>query len=91
MRKVAAGMSSRVNAADAEEDAKAGFVDDSLIAEDTTKPHDKFILSTAGKRLNYNEVEDIIADMKSILTWLDFSCYRRGCVPLRRATRCRLL
>lgn len=64
MRKVAAGMSSRVNAADAEEDAKAGFVDDSLIAEDTTKPHDKFILSTAGKRLNYNEVEDIIADMK---------------------------
>lgn len=64
MRKVAAGQASRVNAAEAEEDAKSGFVDDSLIQEDTTKPHDKYILSPPGKRLNFNEVENIIADMK---------------------------
>ena len=63
MRKVAAGKSNK-NAAEAEEDAKSGFVDDSLIQEDTTKPHDKYVLSAAGKRLSYNEVEDIISDMK---------------------------
>lgn len=64
MRKVAAGRASRENAAEAEEEAKAGFVDESLIQEDTTKPHDKYVLSASGKRLSYNEVEDIIADMK---------------------------
>merc|ERR1719491_2135332 len=64
MRKVAAGQSSRVNAAEAEEDAKSGFTDDSLVQEDTTRPHDKYVLSPAGKRLSYNEVEGIIADMK---------------------------
>jgi hypothetical protein len=64
MRKVAAGQASRVNAAEAEEDAKSGFVDESLTQEDTTKPHDKYILSAAGKRLTFYEVEDIIADMK---------------------------
>jgi len=64
MRKVAAGNSGRENAAEAEEDAKSGYVDESLIQEDTTKPHDKYVLSPAGKRLNYAEVEDIIADMK---------------------------
>jgi len=64
MRKVAAGKASKKNEAEAEEEAKAGFVDDSLIQEDTTKPHDKFVLSAAGVRLSYNEVEDIIADMK---------------------------
>ena len=64
MRKVAAGKASRENAAEAEEEAKAGFVDESLIQEDTTKPHDKYVLSAAGKRINFNEVEDIIADMK---------------------------
>jgi ATP-dependent RNA helicase DDX60 len=64
MRKVAAGRASRENAAEAEEEAKAGFVDESLVQEDTTKPHDKYVLSASGKRLTYNEVEDIIADMK---------------------------
>lgn len=64
MRKVAAGRASRENAAEAEEEAKAGFVDESLIQEDTTKPHDKYVLSASGKRLNFNEIEDIIADMK---------------------------
>ncbi|CAB9496507.1 Uncharacterized helicase C28H8.3 [Seminavis robusta] len=64
LRKVAAGKADRVNAAEAEEEAKSGFVDESLIQEDTTKPHDKYVLSSAGKRLNFNEVEDIIADMK---------------------------
>jgi hypothetical protein len=64
MRKVAAGQASRVNAAEAEEDAKSGFTDESLTQDDTTKPHDKYVLSPAGKRLGYNEVEDIIADMK---------------------------
>ena len=65
MRKVAAGKASKHNnEAEAEEEAKAGFVDDSLIQEDTTKPHDKYVLSAAGKRLSYNEVEDIIFDMK---------------------------
>lgn len=64
MRKVAAGKADRVNAAEAEEDAKSGFTDDSLVQEDTTRPHDKYVLSPAGKRLSYNEVEDIIADMK---------------------------
>jgi len=64
MRKVAAGQAKRVNEAEAEEDAKSGFTDDTLTQEDTTKPHDKYILSPAGKRLGYNEIEDIIADMK---------------------------
>jgi hypothetical protein len=64
MRKVAAGRASRENAAEAEEEAKAGFVDESLVQEDTTKPHDKYVLAASGKRLTYNEVEDIIADMK---------------------------
>lgn len=64
LRKIAAGKADRVNAAEAEEEAKSGFVDESLIQEDTTKPHEKYVLSPAGKRLNYNEVEDIIADMK---------------------------
>jgi len=64
MRKVAAGQAKRENAAEAEENAKSGFVDESLIQEDTTKPHDKYVLSPAGKRLSYNEVEDIMADMK---------------------------
>ena len=64
MRKVAAGQASRVNAAEAEEDAKSGFTDDTLTQEDTTKPHDKYVLSPPGKRLGFNEVEDIIADMK---------------------------
>lgn len=64
MRKIAAGKADRVNAAEAEEEAKSGFVDESLIQEDTTKPHEKYVLSSAGKRLNFNEVEDIIADMK---------------------------
>lgn len=64
MRKVAAGQASRVNAAEAEEDAKSGFTDDNLTQEDTTKPHDKYVLSPAGKRLGFNEIEDIIADMK---------------------------
>lgn len=64
MRKVAAGKSKSENAVDAEEDAKMGLTDDLLIQEDTTKPHDKYVLSSAGKRLSYGEVEDIIADMK---------------------------
>ncbi|KAL9181190.1 hypothetical protein ACHAXT_009995 [Thalassiosira profunda] len=64
MRKVAEGKASRGNAAEAEEDAKMGLTDDTLTQEDTTKPHDKYVLSPAGKRLGYNEVEDIIADMK---------------------------
>ncbi|GAX18915.1 hypothetical protein FisN_8Hh133 [Fistulifera solaris] len=64
MRKVAAGKASRENAAEAEEEAKAGFVDESLIQEDTTKPHDKYVYAAAGKRLSYNEIEGIIADMK---------------------------
>lgn len=64
MRKVAAGKASKKNEAEAEEEAKSGFVDESLIQEDTTKPHDKYVLSAAGKRLGFNEVEDIIADMK---------------------------
>lgn len=64
MRKVAAGQASRVNAAEAEEDAKSGFQDDHLTQEDTTKPHDRYVLSPAGKRLGYNEIEDIISDMK---------------------------
>lgn len=64
MRKIAAGKASRENAAEAEEEAKQGFVDNSLIQEDTTRPHDKYVLAPAGKRLGFNEVEDIIADMK---------------------------
>jgi len=64
MRKVAEGQASRVNAAEAEEDAKSGFTDDNLTQEDTTKPHDKYVLSPAGQRLGFYEVEDIIADMK---------------------------
>lgn len=64
MRKVAAGKADRVNAAEAEEDAKSGFTDDLDIQEDTTRPHDKYVLAAPGKRLSYGEVEDIIADMK---------------------------
>jgi replicative superfamily II helicase len=64
MRKVAAGKADRVNNVEAEEDAKSGFTDDLLVQEDTTRPHDKYVLSPAGKRLSYNEVEDIISDMK---------------------------
>ena len=64
MRKVAAGKASKKNEAEAEEEAKSGFVDDSLVQEDTTKPHDKYVLSAVGKRLSHNEIEDIIADMK---------------------------
>eukprot|EP00934_Nitzschia_sp_Nitz4_P001583 Nitzschia sp. Nitz4//scaffold58_size112336//65054//68984//NITZ4_004039-RA/size112336-augustus-gene-0.24-mRNA-1//-1//CDS//3329555007//1583//frame0 len=64
MRKVAAGKASRENQVEAEEDAKSGFTDDLMINEDTTRPHDKYVLSGAGKRLNFSEVEDIVADMK---------------------------
>ncbi|KAL3907232.1 MAG: hypothetical protein SGILL_008955, partial [Bacillariaceae sp.] len=64
MRKVAEGKADRQNAAEAEEEAKSGFVDDSLVNEDTTRPHEKYVLSSAGKRLNFNEVENIISDMK---------------------------
>mmetsp|Transcript_40782 Transcript_40782/g.74625 ORF Transcript_40782/g.74625 Transcript_40782/m.74625 type:complete len:1026 (+) Transcript_40782:2809-5886(+) len=64
MRKVAAGNASRVNAAEAEEDAKSGFTDETLKEEDTTKPHDRYVLSPAGMRLGFYEVEDIISDMK---------------------------
>mmetsp|Transcript_5662 Transcript_5662/g.9378 ORF Transcript_5662/g.9378 Transcript_5662/m.9378 type:complete len:1262 (+) Transcript_5662:69-3854(+) len=64
MRKVAAGKASRENAAEAEEDAKSGFTDDSLIQEDTTRPHERYVLSAAGKRISYNEIEDIMSDMK---------------------------
>jgi ATP-dependent RNA helicase DDX60 len=64
MRKIAAGRASRDNAADAEEEAKSGFVDESLVQEDTTKPHDKYVLTPVAKRLNFSEVDDIISDMK---------------------------
>mmetsp|Transcript_3905 Transcript_3905/g.4517 ORF Transcript_3905/g.4517 Transcript_3905/m.4517 type:complete len:1255 (+) Transcript_3905:202-3966(+) len=64
MRKVAAGKASRENAAEAEEEAKSGFTDDSAIQEDTTRPHEKYILTAAGKRISYNEVSDIISDMR---------------------------
>lgn len=64
MRKVAAGRASKKNEAEAEEEAQSGFVDESLVQEDTTKPHDKYVLSAVGKRLSHNEIEDIIADMK---------------------------
>ncbi len=64
MRKVAAGKADRVNNVEAEEEAKMGLTDDLDIQEDTTRPHDKYVLSTVGKRLSYNEVEDIISDMK---------------------------
>ena len=64
MRKVAAGKADRVNSAEAEEDAKSGFTDDLAVQEDTTRPHDKYVLSPPGKRLTYTEVDDIIADMK---------------------------
>jgi len=64
LRKVAAGKADRVNAAEAEEEAKSGFVEESLGQEDTTKPHEKYVLSPAGKRLGFYEVDDIIADMK---------------------------
>jgi len=64
MRKVAEGKANRENAAEAEADAQAGFVDDSLVNEDTTRPHEKYVLSPAGKRLNFSEVENIISDMK---------------------------
>ena len=64
MRKVAEGKADRKNAVDEEEDAKMGIVDNSMVNEDTTRPHDKYVLSSAGKRMNFNEVEGIIADMK---------------------------
>merc|ERR1712194_489533 len=64
MRKVAAGNADRVNNVEAEEDAKSGFTDDLSVQEDTTRPHDKYVLSPAGKRLSYGEIEDIMADMK---------------------------
>lgn len=64
LRKVAAGKASSQNALEAEEDAKSGFTDESLVLEDTTRPHDKYVLSAAGKRLGVTEVEDIISDMK---------------------------
>lgn len=64
MRKVAAGKASRENAAEAEEEAKSGFEDDLNVSDDTTKPHDKYVLTSASKRMSYNEVEDVIADMK---------------------------
>jgi len=63
MRKVAAGKADRVNAAEAEEEARAGFTDDLAVHEDTTRPHDKYVLSPPGKRLSYTEVEDVMADM----------------------------
>ena len=43
-----------------EAEAKAGF----LLEEHTTKPHEKYVLSSVRKRLRYGEVEDIISDMK---------------------------
>ena len=64
MRKVAAGKADRKNEAEAEEEAKMGITDDLMVNEDTTRPHDRYVLSPAGKRLNFSEVEDIIADMK---------------------------
>eukprot|EP00538_Stauroneis_constricta_P012852 CAMPEP_0119555370 /NCGR_PEP_ID=MMETSP1352-20130426/7612_1 /TAXON_ID=265584 /ORGANISM="Stauroneis constricta, Strain CCMP1120" /LENGTH=1273 /DNA_ID=CAMNT_0007602123 /DNA_START=127 /DNA_END=3948 /DNA_ORIENTATION=+ len=65
LRKVAAGKADRnKNAAEEEEEAKSGFVDESLIKEDTTRPHERYVLTPAGKRMNYNEVENIIADMQ---------------------------
>jgi hypothetical protein len=73
MRKVAEGKANRENAAEAEEDAKAGFVDESLVNEDTTRPHDKYVLSSAGKRINFSEVESIISDMKKSGEKVDIS------------------
>uniref|UniRef100_A0A7S1BV22 Helicase ATP-binding domain-containing protein n=1 Tax=Corethron hystrix TaxID=216773 RepID=A0A7S1BV22_9STRA len=65
LRKQAAGIKgSAQTAQDAEQEAQAGFEDDVLVSEDTTKPHDKYILTSSAKRLNFTEVEDIIADMK---------------------------
>jgi hypothetical protein len=64
LRKIAAGKADKANAAEAEEDAKSGFTDDLDIHEDTTRPHEKYVLAPPGKRLTYNEVEDIITDMK---------------------------
>jgi hypothetical protein len=64
MRKVAAGKASRENLAEAEEEAKMGFTDELMISEDTTKPHDKYVLTPASKRMSYHEVEDVITDMK---------------------------
>lgn len=64
MRKVAAGRADRVNAAEAEEEAKSGFTDDLDVNEDTTRPHERYVLTPPGKRLTYTEVEDIISDMK---------------------------
>jgi ATP-dependent RNA helicase DDX60 len=64
MRKVAAGRASTINEAEAEEEAKTGFVDVLLVNEDTTRPHDKYVLSPVGKRLSQYEVEEIISDMK---------------------------
>merc|ERR1711957_38465 len=65
LRKQAAGIKgSAQTAQDAEQEAQAGFEDNVLVSEDTTKPHDKYILTASSKRLNYTEVEDIISDMK---------------------------
>jgi hypothetical protein len=54
MRKVAAGKASRENV----------VTNDLLISEDTTKPHNKYVLTPVSKRLSYNEVEDVISHMK---------------------------
>jgi len=65
LRKQAAGIKgSAETAQDAEQEAQAGFEDDTLLTEDTTKPHDKYVLTSSAKRLNFTEVENIIADMK---------------------------
>merc|ERR1711957_405463 len=65
LRKQAAGIKGSARTAqDAEQEAQAGFEDNVLVSEDTTKPHDKYILTASSKRISYNEVEDIIADMR---------------------------
>jgi len=50
----AAGKASRENV----------VTNDLLISEDTTKPHNKYVLTPVSKRLSYNEVEDVISHMK---------------------------
>jgi len=64
MRKLAAGKASRENAAEAEQEAKAGFEDDLIVYDDTTKPHDKYVLTAASKRMSFHEAKDVIAEMK---------------------------
>jgi hypothetical protein len=56
---------------------KAGFVDDSLALLRYSEASLTSSSSTAGKRQIITKLKGIIADMKSILTRLDFSCYRR--------------